>query len=137
MIRNNIFLILVLVLIGLFVFSPSAYAVLYEEISSVNLMQRLSNSSDNGYIILDIRPKIAYDMGHIPGAINIPLSNLGYRYIELNKTKDIIVYCDIGLQSKVACQILINVGFKDVYNLTGGLKEWTYALETSSGSVNI
>ena len=124
-------------MIGLLAFSSSAYAVLYEEISAFELKQRLSNNNDNGYIILDIRPKTSYDLGHIPRAVNIPLDNLGYRYFELDKAKDIIIYCDLGIKSKIACQILINAGFKDVYNLTGGLQEWTYALETSNGSVNI
>ena len=52
-------------------------------------------------------------------------------------TKDIIVYCGIGAQSKVACEILANAGFKDVYNLTDGLKAWDHALITDYCGVNI
>ena len=137
MIKNKIFIFFVLVIIGFTALPPSSFAVLYEEISALELQQRLTDNTDEGYTILDVRPQTAYDQGHIPGSINIPLSNLGYRYIELDRTKDIIVYCALGIQCKIACQILINLGFKDVYNLTGGLLEWTYALETSNGSVNI
>jgi len=137
MTKNNIFLIIILIAGGIFSLSQPADAALYEEISALELIQRIRDKSDNGYIILDIRGKNQYTNGHIQGAINIPLQELGYRYIELDKTKDIIVYCDIGVQSKIACQILINVDFKDVYNLTGGLQEWPYALETNNGRVDL
>jgi len=118
-------------------FSQEAQAVVYEDISVIELKQKIDDKSDKGYEILDIRENTVYEEAHIPGAINIPLKELGYRLFTLDKAKDIIVYCNVGLQSKVACQILVNAGFKDVYNLTGGLKEWNYALQTSDGRVNI
>jgi len=70
-------------------------------------------------------------------AINIPLNELGYRLFSLDKTKDIIVYCFTGVTSEVACQILVNAGFKDVYDMRGGIKAWDYPIETSDGRVNI
>ena len=88
-------------------------------------------------VILDVRDPASYKAGHIPGAINIPLNELGYRLFSLDKTKDIIVYCFTGVTSQVACQILVNAGFKDVYNVIGGIKVWNYAIETSDGRVNI
>ena len=97
----------------------------------------MDEEQDTGYIILDIRYSPEYEEGHIPAAINIPLRELGYRLVILDKTKDVIVYCNYGLQSKVACQILANAGFKDVYNLTGGLEEWSYPVQTSDGRVGI
>jgi len=109
----------------------------YDNITALELKQRVDDKSDNAFIILDIRDEAAYDQEHIPGAINIPLKELGYRLFSLDKTKDIIVYCDVGVRSKVACQILANAGFKDVYNLTGGMKAWNYAIETSDGKVSI
>ena len=117
--------------------SAAAAVTGYADITAFELHQRIADPSDTGYVILDIREKSMYDAGHIPGAINIPLKELGYRLFVLDKTKDIIVYCDIGVRSKIACQILVNAGFKDVYNLTNGIKAWDYAIETNEGSVSI
>jgi rhodanese-related sulfurtransferase len=109
----------------------------YDNITPLELKHRMDDESDGGLLILDIRDEASYEQGHITGAINIPLKELGYRLFGLDKTKDIIVYCRIGVQSKIACQILENAGFKDVYNLTGGLAAWNYPIETSDGRVNI
>ena len=109
----------------------------YYDITVDLLKARIDDKSDNNFIIVDIRDDASYDAGHIPGAINIPLNELGYRVFSLDKTKDIIVYCFTGVTSQVACQILINAGFKDVYNVIGGIKAWDYAIETSSGRVNL
>jgi len=103
----------------------------------VELYQRMQDDGDTGYILIDVREPEEYKEGHIPGAIDMPLRELGYRLYTLDRTKDIIVYCNKGLQSKVACQVLANAGFKDVYNLTEGLKAWDYALETDYGGVSI
>jgi len=109
----------------------------YYEITVDQLKERINDKSGDNFIIVDIRDDVSYDAGHIPGAINIPLNELGYRVFSIDKTKDIIVYCFTGVTSQVACQILVNAGFKDVYNVIGGIKAWDYAIETSDGRVNI
>jgi len=109
----------------------------YYDITVDELKARIDDKSDDNFIIVDIRDEASYDAGHIPGAINIPLNQLGYSLFSLDKTKDIIVYCFTGVTSQVACQILVNAGFKDVYNVIGGIKAWDYAIETSDGRVNI
>lgn len=135
-INKSILIAIILVAVFLSVPQP-AHALLYQDVSAFELKERMDDSSDAGYIILDIRQKSDYKEGHIEGAVNIPLKELGYRLFLLDKGKDIIVYCGLGLQSKVACQVLANAGFKDVYNLTDGLKAWDYGLETDGGRVNI
>ena len=90
-----------------------------------------------GYILIDIRTLPEYNAGHIVEATSVPLATLGYRAYSLDKTKDVIAYCNTGVTSKIACQILINAGFKDVYNLTGGLQVWPYGLEPTDGRINV
>lgn len=109
----------------------------FYEITADQLADRISDKRDDNFIIIDIRDDASFDEGHIPGAINIPLNELGYRVFSLDKTKDIIVYCFTGVTSEVACQILVNAGFKDVVNQIGGIKAWDYAIETSDGRVDI
>jgi len=109
----------------------------FYDITVDELKARIDDESDDNFIIVDIRDDASFDEAHIPSAINIPLNELGYRVFSLNKTRDIIVYCFVGVTSRVACQILVNAGFKDVYNLTGGIKAWDYAIETGDGRINI
>jgi len=114
-----------------------ANAAGFYEITADQLRDRIDDESDDNFIIVDIRDDASFDEGHIPGAINIPLNELGYRLFSLDKTRDIIVYCFTGVTSEVACRILVNAGFKDVYDMTGGIKVWDYAIETNDGRVNI
>ena len=59
------------------------------------------------------------------GAINIPLYNLleCYEYKLKDKNKIIVIYCQSGIRSKKAIKILFKKGFKNLYNLKGGLDE--------------
>ena len=82
--------------------SDAAPAALYGNITASELKSRMDDESDTGFVILDTREEESYEGGRIPGAINIPLRELGYRLFGLDETKDIIVYCDVGLRSKRA-----------------------------------
>ena len=72
-------------------------------------------------IVLDVRTEMEFDNGHIEGAINIPVDSLRGRIGELDKNKEILEYCQVGLRGYVAARILEQKGFK-VKNLTGGYK---------------
>lgn len=76
-------------------------------------------------IICDVRTKEEYEAGHIAGSFSIPLSTLKDREKEIDKEKNIIVYCKSGCNRSVrACQILKSLGFKKVINMKGGIDEW-------------
>jgi len=72
-------------------------------------------------ILLDVRTEIEFNNGHIEGAINIPVDSLRERLGELDKNKEIIEYCQVGLRGYVAARILVQNGYK-VKNITGGYK---------------
>ena len=72
-------------------------------------------------IVLDVRTEKEFNDGHIEGAINIPVDSLRERIGELDKNKEILEYCQVGLRGYVAARILDQKGFK-VKNLTGGYK---------------
>jgi rhodanese-related sulfurtransferase/rubrerythrin len=74
------------------------------------------------YIILDVRQPWEYEESHLPGARLIPLPQLADAYRELDPGKPVIVHCAVGGRSRVAAQLLSGLGFKEVYNLTGGIK---------------
>ena len=62
-----------------------------------------------------------FEKGHIEGALNIPVDSLRERIGELDKNKEIIEYCQVGLRGYIAARILNQNGFK-VKNMTGGYK---------------
>jgi CoA-disulfide reductase len=72
-------------------------------------------------VLLDVRSEIEFNNGHIEGALNIPVDNLRDRLNELDKDKEIIEYCQVGLRGYVASSILKQKGYK-VKNMTGGYK---------------
>ena len=81
-------------------------------------------SSNKDYFILDVRSKEEFDSGHIEGAYLIPVSELENRLAELPQDKPIIVYCRSGSRSTSAANILLEKGFKEIFNMTGGITEW-------------
>jgi CoA-disulfide reductase len=72
-------------------------------------------------ILLDVRSELEFNTGHVEGAVNIPVDNLRQRIGELDKNKEIIEYCQVGLRGHVAARILSQHGYK-VKNITGGYK---------------
>jgi len=75
-------------------------------------------------ILLDVRAEEEYHAEHISGAVLIPLSELENRIDELDKSKDIVVYSKSGIKSREGCEILVQHGFKNVYNMLGGIEAW-------------
>ena len=76
------------------------------------------------YTLLDVRQPKEYEDEHIPGAKLIPLPGLKEGLSELDKQKPVVAYCAIGGRSLAAAQLLSGLGFKEIYNLKGGIKAW-------------
>jgi rhodanese-related sulfurtransferase len=66
-----------------------------------------------------VRERGEYARGHIKGAINIPLSELRERVGEIPKDVPVYVHCRTGQRSYNATLALQNLGYTDVYNITG------------------
>jgi len=73
------------------------------------------------YILLDVRSDLEFENGHLEGAVNIPVDDLRIRMGELDKSKTIVEYCQVGIRGYIADRILTQNGFK-VLNITGGYK---------------
>jgi rhodanese-related sulfurtransferase/rubrerythrin len=76
------------------------------------------------YLILDVRQPGEYEESHIPGAQLLPLPELPNSYQTLDPDKPTIVHCAVGGRSRVAAQMLSGFGFKEVYNLAGGIRAY-------------
>lgn len=84
----------------------------------------MNRAAADAFVLLDVRQPEEYEAEHLPGAKLIPLADLGARLSELDPEKPAIVYCAIGGRSRVASQVLAGKGFKEVFNLSGGIKAW-------------
>jgi rhodanese-related sulfurtransferase len=76
--------------------------------------------------ILDVREPDEFSgpLGHIAGAILIPLGELDRRVSELNRDRPIVAVCRAGSRSAQAISALQRNGFTDVANLSGGMLRW-------------
>jgi rhodanese-related sulfurtransferase len=79
-------------------------------------------------LLLDVREEDEYAQGHVPGAVNIPLSLLHNRIKELKKDKNVLAICLSGGRAKVAAKILSEQGFS-VKIMVGGMRSWKGAIE--------
>ena len=85
--------------------------------------EELKNFTKNGVTSIDVRSKQEYEEGHLNGAILIPEYEIKEKIKNIveNKDEKILVYCSSGLRSKQAQEELINLGYKNVYNLKDGI----------------
>ena len=91
-----------------------------QQINAVELLARLNNGEQLN--LIDVREAMEYHTYNIGGR-SIPLSKLEQNpdTMGYNKTDEIIVICKVGLRSKTAQTILLQNGYQNVKNLTGGL----------------
>lgn len=75
-------------------------------------------------MLLDVREMWEYNAGHIDGAINIPLSELGIMVRDLEPERSYVTICAHGMRSLDAAYLLSSHGFESVKSLQGGMAAW-------------
>ena len=108
--------------------APTAAAVKVVDISTsdaFNLIQNNQPASD--FVILDVRTASEFSGGHIARATNIDFYAQDFKdqVNKLNHDNRYLVYCRTGVRSTQATQIMLSLGFKNLWNLTGGIAQWT------------
>ena len=95
-------------------------------IKTVNAAQTVQLLNREEGVIVDVCELKEYQTGHIPKAINLPLSSFKDRMREMEKSKNspIIVTCRTGNRSMKAAVMLRKHGFPNVYTLSGGQFAW-------------
>ena len=96
------------------------------EVNNLSINEFKSKLSSSDGILLDVRTETETSQGYISGAsfINLYDENFNQKINLIQKNKPVFVYCKMGGRSAKASQELINVGFKEVYNLNGGIQAW-------------
>jgi NADPH-dependent 2,4-dienoyl-CoA reductase/sulfur reductase-like enzyme/rhodanese-related sulfurtransferase len=93
-------------------FSPS--------ISISEFSEKLAQSKN--ILVLDVRNPSEYEKGHVPNSLNIPVNDLRKRLSEVPKNKGIYVHCQVGYRAHLATRILLQNGYTEVFNISGGYK---------------
>lgn len=114
------------------------YITSRDDLEPVPASELLQRAADGLVTVLDVRPPEEFAVGHLPGAINIPLSELPARLRKLSKGREIIAYCrgPYCLLSVDAVLLLRDEGFS-ARRLVDGYPEWAAAglpLEDGTGS---
>jgi ArsR family transcriptional regulator len=99
-----------------------------DTLEPVSRAELLKLSRAGAVTVLDVRPEDEFALGHLPGAVNIPLRALEARLSELNPSQEIVAYCrgPYCVLSYEAVAALRARGFK-VRRLEDGLPEWRAA----------
>lgn len=96
----------------------------YQQIQPNDLVTMLASGS---VLLVDVRNDDEVARGIIEGAIHIPLALLPLQTDALNKAENIVFYCHSGVRSAHAAAFAVNKGYKNVYNLSGGVLSWARA----------
>lgn len=110
--------------------------------ATVRLPEFRSAVETGSALILDARPSIFFEQGHVPGALNLARADFARDYRHLSPSlkfaadKPIIVYCSGGdcHDSRLVANALLSLGFSNVSVFTGGWEAWSAArLSVSTG----
>ena len=75
-------------------------------------------------LLLDVRGPLEYTRRHLPGAVLLPLPELAARAAEVPRQGPVVLYCQSGVRSRQALELLRGLGHDNVRTLSGGLEEW-------------
>ncbi len=81
---------------------------------------------ERGEVIIDVRERYEYQAGHIKGSLSIPLSELRQRINEIPRNRPVYLHCRTGQRSYNAVMALQNLGYDNVYNITGSFLGLSY-----------
>ncbi|MCY4145375.1 MAG: rhodanese-like domain-containing protein [Chloroflexi bacterium] len=97
---------------------------MYTDLSSDQYRQRFANCDPDSYQLIDVREDDEYAEAHLPGAVNIPLSEFMARVDEIDEDMPALLVCNTGVRSSQAALYLASLGYAQLYNLEDGTKGW-------------
>lgn len=83
----------------------------------------------NGALILDVREPWEAQIAPIAGALNIPMQQLPSSLNALPEDQTILCLCHHGIRSMHVAQFLVQQGFENIYNITGGSEAWSRTVD--------
>ena len=95
--------------------------------ANLNVAEFSAKSQEAGVISLDVRTTGEFAEGHLVNALNINVEsgNFEAEIANLDKNATYAVYCRSGRRSAVAVELMEKAGFNNLYNLDGGVIDWS------------
>ncbi len=104
------------------------------DISNEDYREQFASDASGDYQLIDVREAEEYAAAHLPGAVNIPLSEFADRFEEVDEDAPALLVCNTGIRSLQAAYFLLSLGYEQLYNLEDGTKGWLragYAVESA------
>ena len=97
-----------------------------ESINQMNSDELIEFIELNDAILVDVRTEDEYNSGYIESSLNIDYfsNEFSVNADKLDKNTPIILYCRSGKRSSMSANKISKLGFKEIYNLEGGILEW-------------
>jgi len=126
-------LVCVLVLFAWIAWNPSVthaepYLLTVQQLKTA--LDKGSQPSQKGFILIDVRSPEEHQEGFIPGTdFSIDFREIQNRAQEIHAALDshIVVYCQSSHRSNIAAETLMSLGYKHVYNVKGSMNAWEEA----------
>jgi len=80
-----------------------------------------------GALLIDVRQPEEWNTGHAPSATLIPLGSLSARLAEIPRDREVLLICRSGNRSGTAQRQLLQLGYEQVFNVSGGMNAWASA----------
>jgi len=105
-----------------------------QEISPEELKERMDRG--DSLVLVDVREPFEGLLADLPeyGQERIPVKQIPFRGPELNPDATLVLYCRSGMRSAWATERLVKMGFREVFNLQGGLLAWKKRIDQSMAS---
>lgn len=100
---------------------------MFQSISAADAKKMMESGQD--IKIIDVRTKDEYAEGHIKDAVLLPVAEVELEAEDVleDKGQAVLVYCRSGVKSRIASQLLVELGYTDVYEF-GGILNWPYEI---------
>jgi rhodanese-related sulfurtransferase len=105
--------------------APGEATALAPEIGTLVLRKALAAGRE--LALLDVRTPGEYEVGHIEGALNVPVYELDDKLDEVREFqngRELVVYCEVGGRTRKAAAMLQAAGFEHVVQYIPGMREW-------------
>jgi len=94
-----------------------------QQMSATELKQ-LIDSNESTPLLLDVREVQEFNFCHIEGSQLMPMQSVPAHLNELDKDQQIVTICHHGMRSQQVAQFLVQNGFNNIINLSGGVNAW-------------